>query len=45
MGVYLDSISEYIYTIGEDKKLIIHDMNKNTKVEGKYLWERIESLP
>jgi len=33
MGVYLDSISEYIYTIGEDKKLMIHDMNKNTKVE------------
>lgn len=37
MGVYLDSISEYLYTIGEDKKLIVHDMNKNTKVEGNFI--------
>jgi len=35
MGVYLESISEYIYSIGEDKKLKIHDLRKNALVEGK----------
>lgn len=35
MGVYIDSISEYLYTVGEDKKFKVHDLNKNYTVSGK----------
>jgi len=33
MGVFLESISEHIYSIGEDKRLKIHDLRKNALVE------------
>lgn len=32
MGACLDSISEYIYTVGEDKRFKVFDLNKNTIV-------------
>ena len=36
MGVYIDSITEYLYTVGEDKKFKVHDLNKNYTVSGNY---------
>jgi len=38
MGVFLESISEHIYSIGEDKRLKIHDLRKNALVEGKKIF-------
>lgn len=37
MGVYMDSITEYIYTIGEDKKFRTFDSSKNIVVSGKII--------
>jgi hypothetical protein len=40
MGACLDSISEYIYTVGEDKRFKVFDLNKNTIVSGKKIFRR-----
>ncbi len=29
MGIYIDSISEFIYSVGEDKKFKVYDLRKN----------------
>jgi len=34
MGVYFDPITEYIYTVGEDKKFKVYDVNKNDPFSG-----------
>jgi DNA-binding beta-propeller fold protein YncE len=35
MGVYIDSISEFVYSVGEDKKFKVYDLRKNDLVAGK----------
>jgi len=34
MGVYIDSISEFVYSVGEDKKFKVYDLRKNDLVAG-----------
>lgn len=36
MGVYIDSISEFVYSVGEDKKFKVYDLRKNELVAGNY---------
>lgn len=34
MGIYIDSISEFIYSVGEDKKFKVYDLRKNELTAG-----------
>lgn len=36
MGIYIDSISEFVYSIAEDKKLKVYDLRKNESVAGEH---------
>ena len=34
MGVFLDTITQYCYSVGEDKRFKVYDINKNYVIAG-----------